>query len=57
LSSATVIDLQSYRERRAAAPMDGALQAVPATAPVFWTPVWVMMPVYVPAATGHDQTA
>lgn len=57
MPAANVIDLQSYRERRAAAVMAEATSFMPVTAPVFWTPVWVMMPVYVPVTTGHDQIA
>lgn len=57
MSAANIIDLEAYRARKSASRLADVLPAMPAMAPVFWMPVWILMPVYVQVAAGHGQSA
>lgn len=57
MSAANIIDLEAYRARKSASRLADVLPAMPAMAPVFWMPVWILMPVYVQVTAGHGQSA
>ncbi len=51
--TARIIDLQSYRERKAAARQVAlAGEAMPFSPLMLWQPVWFMVPVFFPVAMG-----